>query len=206
MKAVRQWYRKRIARGELTLSGWSRRHSQLLRFEANRIYMERFLPQGKWSVADFWCGTADFRLFMGSRISTYCGIEMRRDARDFAKAFYQNTPGTLILQEVPETSPFGDADVLVANAVYGFDCQDPVSDFKALATVFKPRLVIADFFSRLRDCEPGVDGYRPFDPAALADEMRRAIGWKRFVVDHSFMPHVFTLVLIKGETPWEKKE
>ena len=98
-------------------------------------------------------------------------------------------------------------DVVVSNAAYGFKEQDPFSDLLQLQKVFKPLVIIVDFFSELRPYEPDdAEGYLAFHPHVMTEKLCEALGTHRFILDHSGMPHAFTLGLGFTETPWEKHE
>lgn len=220
-KSIQQWYNRRIAAGELNSAGWSRKHSQLLRFLGNMWMFDA--PPGALrikSVADLGCGTGDFLMFchrirrglLKPKLSRYIGIDIREDALHAAKERAEaliddpETPHMVFARSIEE-APALTVDALVCNAAYGFDCQDPVSDIASACKKFRPQIVVADFFSDLRPYEPTEsEGYFSYHPWELTRELRRVTGCSRFTIDHSIMPHVFTVGLFFGRTPWEAYE
>lgn len=216
MRNVKKWYAERIDRGELNLSGWSRDFSQKLRWETNLRMMEAFLgwleTKGPLAVVDFGCGTGGFLHFLMSnhvKVSKYYGIEMREDALSALKlASAKMKLGNVIaaMNEIPEEFVV-QTDVLVCNAAYGFKEQSPHRDLTKLKEVFKPRVMVVDFFSELRPYEPELDsGYLAYHPHVLTEKLCSILGTTRFILDHSMMPHAFTLGLGFDATPWSKEE
>jgi len=213
-KNVLDWYDNRIDKGELSTSGWSRAYSQKLRFRKNVQIYRSFVKEGMFGmqkVVDFGCGTADFLKFLtkGGYLSVeeYVGIEIRSEARREAEiALYdeKKTNGH-ITSEIPDGWHM-EMDLVVANAAYGFDNQNPVRDITKLVSVFKPKVIIVDFFSEMRPYEPNMDGYRAFDPFDLTRLLCNRLHSTRFILDHEAMPHAFTIGVGFDPTPWQEEE
>jgi len=215
MESIKRWYSERIVRGELTLDGWSREYSQKLRWEVNLRMMEALLETSKkdlpLSVVDFGCGTGGFYHFLVERgvpIAKYYGIEIREDALHVLKSTAARLKiGNVITAFGSAPAEFTDfTDVAVCNAAFGFEQQNPIYDLKSVVNAFKPSVLIADFFSNLRPYEPGIDGYLAFNPCLLLMQFCTLFETKRFILDHSSMPHAFTIGLGFAPTPWEVEE
>jgi SAM-dependent methyltransferase len=184
-------------------------YSQRLRWEANLFMINRLLsPVGELDVVDFGCGTGGFYFHLQGkgRLRKYIGIEIRPDARAEAHKFSKIHRDMNILSDTPEKEWFP-VDAIVANAVYGFPEQNPLADLVQLKKVFPPRVLVVDFFSTLRPYEPeDPDGYFAFDPFKMVKKLRRLLSPSKFILDHSYMPHAFTVGLGFTDTDWGKEE
>ena len=208
MDKVKQWYEGRIERGELNLDGWHAEHSQKIRWKATIDLIRHFTGRTRMlKVVDFGCGTGSFFFQFCGRMDAYIGIEMRDAAREKALEWSKINERMTIMAEVPKEYT-KKVDVVVSNAVHGFWEQDPIADLLDVKKAFDPSLYVIDLFSKLRPYEPpeGMDGYRPFDPWQFTDKAIKRLGCARWVLDHSRMPHVFTVAMATGKTEWEEKE
>lgn len=132
----------------------------------------------------------------------YFGIDIREDALGEAKRRLFNIPGVQLDNHMVQSDE--DWNVVVCNAAYGFKGQDPFSDFGNLNICYTPEMFVVDFFSPHRPYEPKGDGYVTWPPEVTAKGLMKVTGFRRWIVDHSFMPHAYTIVLIRGEFPWQE--
>lgn len=219
---IKAWYRDRIEKRELNLSGWSRGFSQKLRWEANLRMIYSLLPpdqadkfNGGFSVIDFGCGRAlffDYIIHHSTRIMSYVGIEMREDAFASAKQEMGRYSRVRILSSLDELSkldpPIGMVDVCVANGVYGFHDQRPLEDMRRIQELVNPKVFVLDFFSALADWgeKDNAPGYVNVLPFAACRDLMNALGMDRFILDHSSAPHFFSVGLSRVASPWAAEE
>ena len=193
-----EWYNNRIEQGEMSLSGWTSRKSQTLRFDATlRMIKSEFHDSLPVNVVDYGCGTAAF-YFYGDRkyINRYIGIEIRSEAREQASRAIG--PEALIIDKPSEPPDGFSVDAIVANGNFGFAEQDIVSELKSLADIYAPRAMIVDVFSTFRPYEPEDPvGYVAYNPYTLISRLRKGIDFRRWSLDHSYLGHVFTFGLFK---------
>jgi SAM-dependent methyltransferase len=201
MNKIKEWYANRIAKEEISLAGWSRDFSQIMRFETTMRILDIVWGRAQYSVLDFGCGIGDFYNFHRERISNYLGIEFREEARaEMSKRQLTCLP---CVPAIWNGAPF---DVVVSNAAFGFKEQDPVEDLLQAIYAFRAKGVVVDFFSARRPYGPGMEGYTTFDPLQIVDGICLTTGWRKFIIDHLSMPHAFTVGVFSGPTEWDVRE
>jgi hypothetical protein len=208
LDSIRSWYEEKIRRGELDLSGWRLSLSRELRWDAtfsqiHNLYGPCHLLAEKLKVVDFGCGTAGMYFSMSSWISEYIGIEIRDDAYREALRWAGLDPHIEVLRDIPDYF-YRKMDVVVSNAVHGLPGQDPIADFKALDRAFRPRMIVADFYCSRHPPSLGFEGGKAYDPFEMTENMVTNLGFNSFSLDHTRMPHVFTVAVVRGRTAWER--
>lgn len=98
--------------------------------------------------------------------------------------------------------------IVIANGVYAFPDQNPVKDLQALAKLVKPQLIIVDFFDiDFVDKKTKVVGYNPNNirmKIAAALEIVE-LEFDRYMIDHNYSMHAFTLSMFRGKSAWEQE-
>ena len=200
MERMKKWYSDRIERGEMSLNGWTTRHSQKVRFAATmRMLLMEYEPP--MNIVDFGCGTASFYGYARMALGNYLGIEIREEARRQARkiltAVAKNTPVDVSVRKSLISKNWS-VDAVIANGNFGFEQQDLIKELDFLVAVYDPKAIIVDLFSELRPYEPSdTIGYKAYNPHTLLPVLVKHFPFKRWAVDHSYLSHVFTFGLFR---------
>jgi len=162
-------------------------------------------------VLDIGCGTGDFLSYL-SRIDqwprSYIGIDILEDALEIARFRF----GGIVNVEFYKTRNYLEED-------YGADIVIGIGVFSLLFTEDyeeNHRLVMRWFEKMYEDCTEACgatflsfykwevrEGEAVFKPEKVFESLKPKV--ERLIVDHSYAPHVFTVIAKKGETPWHRE-
>jgi SAM-dependent methyltransferase len=203
---INEFYQKRLK--EMGLF-YTTNASQMARFRSMTSHLNF---KGR-VVLDIGCGTGDFLSYL-SRIdqwpNEYIGIDVLDEALKIAKerfdgvkkvSFYHTK--NYLVERWDRT-----ADIVIGIGLFSLlFVEDYEENF---------RLVMRWFEKMYEDCTEACgatffsfykwevrEGEAVFKPEKVFESLKPKV--ERLIVDHSYAPHVFTVIAKKGETPWHRE-
>jgi len=162
-------------------------------------------------VLDIGCGTGDFLSYL-SRIDqwprSYIGIDILEDALEIARAKFGGIQNVVFTQTRNYLEEDYGADIVIGIGLFSLLFTEDYEE--------NHRLVMRWFEKMYGDCREACGAtflsrykweVRPmeaiFDPGEIFQFLGPKVG--RLLIDHSYAPHVFTVIAKKGETPWHRE-
>ncbi|MEM2946768.1 MAG: class I SAM-dependent methyltransferase [Candidatus Bathyarchaeia archaeon] len=202
---INKFYQKRLKE---TGSFYQLRASQMARFRS----MTRHLNFKGKDVLDIGCGTGDFLFHLSSVDQwprSYIGIDVLEEALETAKERFDGMRNVNFYQTKNYLEEkWVEADIVVGIGLFALkflkderkNCQLVMRWFEKMFS--ECREACGATFLSVYKWEIR-DGEAVFKPDRVFEWLKPRV--ERLLVDHSYAPHVFTVIGVKGETPWHRE-
>jgi len=201
---INEFYQKRLKEmGSFYITS----ASQMARFRS----MTSHLNFKDKVVLDVGCGTGDFLSYL-SRIDqwprSYIGIDILDDALEIARSRFGGIEDVEFYKTFNYLEEDYAADIIIGIGLFSLRFVDDYEE--------NYRLVMRWFEKMYEDCREACGATFPsrykwvvrpmeatFNPGEIFQLLCPKVG--RLLIDHSYAPHVFTVIAKKGETPWHRE-
>jgi SAM-dependent methyltransferase len=184
-----------------------RRASQTVRF---RSMVSHLNFKGK-AVLDVGCGTGDFLSFLSmvdQWPKSYLGIDVLQEALEIGKRKFDGIKNVTFYQTKNYLNEIWEGnDIVVGIGLFSLMFIDDEER--------NYRLVVRWFEKMYNECREAcgasfLSAYKwktrlmeaVFKPERLFGSLKPKV--ERLIIDYSYAPHVFTIIGLKGETPWHR--
>jgi len=180
---------------------WSTRERQIKRFEL----LSSIITKNETRVLDLGCGTADFYAYLKEKgwVGTYSGIDISQKMLDMAGG--KGVQKALLMKGDIAKVDYGSHDYVVLSGTlnHRFYREDMRQNMWAKKIIMKmwnaSRLAMAFNMRSSWGWTPKTPEIFAYNPDTIISVCRGITS--RFVFDHSYFPHDFTISMSK--VPWE---
>ena len=164
-------------------------------------------------VLDVGCGNGDFLVYLGSIDqwpSQYTGVDILPEVVKISRLRFNGVRNVYFCQMgdfLGKNRVNDKYDIVVGIGLFSLEFVDGDENYDLVVRWFKKMYEYcseacgATFLSRYKQ------EIRPLEAVFQPEELFKSLkdGIDRLVLDHSYAPHVFTIVGFKGETPWHRQ-